>query len=423
MKQLIDFALDKGIELEIYSEEEQTYLIHILQNYMNQYEVSDVTTYRLKGLYQGKTVILNMEDISDFNEIVRRIQQSSSFIDNNDQDELSKLRNFTAPKKEMMSFEGAKIKEELLSYHDFYRKNPLIKAVESEVIHTQKKIVIQNRYGTMCDYEHYTVMLAEVTAFRETESFVATTIRYEKDYDSNIMKQLLKEASEQAIDKLGATSCKTNFYQVLFDHQVVAELLNYFSQAFHAKKLMDKQSFLNLEDYQTKIFSDLISIVEDPLNDNFVGTKSFDSEGILKRYQKIVDRGIFSQKLYDIKSALKENVESTGNSGEVRNFYIVPGKESQQELIKQMQNGILITNVEGIETGIQQKTGHISLQAQGYEIKDGKKDKFLNMIVVTTNFKEMMNSVLAVGNDLIFRNLSCGAPSILCHDIAISGNL
>ena len=200
------------------------------------------------------------------------------------------------------------------------------------------------------------------------------------------------------------------------------KILKAFSEMFK-KELIDKNLSPLMDKINTKVFSDKINIVEDPTNEKLVGKRLFDNEGVTTYYKEIVSNGKFITSLYDNKTAKKDNVKSTGNSYGVRNLYIVPGDLSEKELITKLDNGIYIDNVTGLHAGINFLTTNISLQSAGYTIKNGKKDKALKMIILSTTLFELLNNVIEIGNNLEFYSSTCGSPSILFKNISIAGNI
>ena len=103
------------------------------------------------------------------------------------------------------------------------------------------------------------------------------------------------------------------------------------------------------------------------------------------------------------------------------NFYVVPGDKSLEELFSECGNGFYLTDVQGLHAGINVISGDFSLQAQGFEIVDGKLGKPVNLVVASGNFKKLFNDVLSLGNDLEFKTGSIGAPSLLVSELSISG--
>ena len=115
------------------------------------------------------------------------------------------------------------------------------------------------------------------------------------------------------------------------------------------------------------------------------------------------------------------NKEATGNANGVNNLYIECGNKSYEELIKELDNGIIIDEAFGFHSGVDLKTGNISVQAEGLLVENGKVTKGLNMIILSTNLFEVFSNVLEVGSDLSNFSLSVRTPSLLLYDITITG--
>ena len=233
--------------------------------------------------------------------------------------------------------------------------------------------------------------------------------------------ELVEELIKEAIDKEKSDSLETKKYNILLDSRCTSQLLNHFSSIYMAEEINKNKSILTNK-FNEKVFSDIITIVEDPTNENYIGKRIFDDEGTKTCYKEIIKDGVFVTKLYDNKSALKDNVKSTGNSFGTRNMYIVPGILDKDALLNKLDNGIYINSIEGLHAGVNKTTGDISLQAEGYIIENGKKKQSLNMIILSTNIFELFNNVIEVGNDLEFISKQGSAPSLLINDITIAGN-
>ena len=140
---------------------------------------------------------------------------------------------------------------------------------------------------------------------------------------------------------------------------------------------------------------------------------------------------MFKTFLHNLKTAKMMNTVTTGNGYKAgvssgvgvrpSNFYVVPGQKSLDDLFTECGNGFYLTDVQGLHAGINVISGDFSLQAQGFEIVDGKLGKPVNLVVASGNFKKLFNEVLSLGNDLVFKTGSIGAPSILVSELSISG--
>ena len=118
---------------------------------------------------------------------------------------------------------------------------------------------------------------------------------------------------------------------------------------------------------------------------------------------------------------MKLEKDATGNANGVNNLYIEKGNKTFDELVTELNNGIIIDEAYGFHAGVDKKTGNISVQAEGLLVQNGKITKGLNMIILSTNFFEVFTNVIEVGNDLSKFSLSVNAPSLLLDNITIAG--
>ena len=103
------------------------------------------------------------------------------------------------------------------------------------------------------------------------------------------------------------------------------------------------------------------------------------------------------------------------------NCCIVPGEKSLQQLEETMKDGLVITDLQGLHAGIDFVTTNFSLQASGYLVKDGKRDRSVTLITVAGNFMDLMKKVEEVGIDLDWSYHQIKSPSIYFKECAVSG--
>ncbi len=123
--------------------------------------------------------------------------------------------------------------------------------------------------------------------------------------------------------------------------------------------------------------------------------------------------------------------ESTGNgfkggyaspvSVSPMNLYIEPGDQSLAQLEERMQDGLVITDLEGLHAGIDFVSTNFSLQARGCLVQGGKRTQSVTLITAAGSFMELMNDVTAVGSDIDWSYRQLVSPSILFGKMAISG--
>ena len=151
-------------------------------------------------------------------------------------------------------------------------------------------------------------------------------------------------------------------------------------------------------------------------------------EGVATYNKAIIKNGVLQTYLYNLTTAAKDGVQTTGNGYgggkkgvEPAFLYLKPGKKSLDELFEEVGNGVFITEVSGLHAGLNPQSGNFSLQSTGFMIENGKKGKPLDLITVSGNLLEIFQDVIDVGNDTYVSPSGVSAQSLLIKKIAVSG--
>jgi len=239
---------------------------------------------------------------------------------------------------------------------------------------------------------------------------------------------------EKALAQLGATKAATAGTGVVFNNETAADLFSAFAPNFFAENVHRGFSLLAGKLGQ-KIASHVLTVRDDGYIEGQVGSKPFDSEGIAVLNKAVIENGVLKTYLYNLKSAEKDGVSSTGNAyklgltGAIATgcglFSVLPSEFSFEQVLETAQEGLLITKLDGLHAGVNVVTGDFSLSAGGFMIVDGKLGAPAEQMVVSGNFYEMINNIVQVGNDLRFDTPNgegtFGAPCVYAGKLNISG--
>ena len=237
-------------------------------------------------------------------------------------------------------------------------------------------------------------------------------------------------ASKKALSYLGATSLPSKKYNIVFENECFTDLFSCFIDSFCAESVQKGFSLLKGK-LNEKIANDIITILDEPLKENGYNSNSFDSEGVACYNKTVVENGILKTYLYNLKTAKKDGVKSTGNGfksgykGKIgispTNFYIKNGTKPLDKLFEDVKDGIYITEMSGLHAGVNDISGDFSILASGYLIEDGKKSKAVEQITIAGNFYNMMLDIKDIANDLKFDLSGVGSPSIFVGELSVSG--
>jgi PmbA protein len=224
-------------------------------------------------------------------------------------------------------------------------------------------------------------------------------------------------AASRTLRRLGARQLATRATPVIFEAPVASSLLGHFVAATRGSSLYRHASFL-LDHAGKRVFSPFVHIFEQPHLKKALGSAPFDDEGVATADRDLVKEGILQGYLLDSYSARKLGLQTTGNAGGVHNLTIQPGSYDLPGLLKQMDTGLLVTELIGF--GVNTVTGDYSRGAAGFWVQGGEIQYPVEEITIAGNLKDMFMQISEVGTDIDVRG-SIRAGSILVANMVVAG--
>ncbi len=220
-----------------------------------------------------------------------------------------------------------------------------------------------------------------------------------------------REAVKMTVESLGGTKLKTKELPVIFSPKAVQSLFAYtVIPQLSAENVQRKQSPYHGKKGET-VASEILTIVDDGTMPLGVNSRKMDGEGVPSQQTTIVEMGVLQNFLYDSYTANKDGVESTGNA--LRGFDNLPtpgatnfiikegaeeGKPSKDEIIGDLKEGLLVTDVIGAHTA-SRASGDFSVVAQNaFGIENG--DLFpVTQVMIAGNMQEVLKDIEMLGDD------------------------
>ncbi len=229
---------------------------------------------------------------------------------------------------------------------------------------------------------------------------------------------IARQAVERAVRRLGARHLPTMKAPVIFAAEEARGFLGHFVAAISGGSIYRKTSFL-VDQLGKKIFPDFISMQEHPHLARALGSSPFDNDGVATRENIFIENGYLQQYAMGVYSARKLNSKTTGNAGGVHNLTIHHGNKNLADLIKQMDKGLLVTDMMG--NGVNIMTGDYSRGVAGFWIEKGEIQYPVHEITIASTLQDMYARIVDVGNDIDIRgNIRTG--SILIEEMMIAGS-
>ena len=293
---------------------------------------------------------------------------------------------------------------------------------------TSNSTTIINTHGLkLSQKSNFFAYYGSAVAKEKEQTKTGFELYFGNDFEKFVPTDLVKAIAKETVSQLGGFPCESSTYKAVLAPSVVSSLMSAYVSSAIAEDVQ-KNSSLFIGKLGQKVASKKVTIEDLPINKT-VFAKSFDDEGVATSNRAIIKNGVLQTYLYNLTTAAKDGVESTGNgvtSGSKvytapTYLKMKPGKKSQEELFKEIGNGVYITDVSGLHAGLNSRTGNFSLQSTGFLIKDGKIDHPLDIITVSGNLVTLFNSVSYVGNDSKEFMSGTNCPSVIVSKLVVSG--
>ena len=232
-------------------------------------------------------------------------------------------------------------------------------------------------------------------------------------------------AGQKAVLRLNPRKLKTTRAPVIFSPRVGQELLRYFADAVNGAAIAKGTSFLK-DSLGKKIFSDGITILDDPTRLRGLRSRPFDADGLFCNPLILAENGVLKNWFLDTKTARQLGMTSTGHAWRSvnslptpspTNLFMMPGSITSEDMLKSVKEGLYVTDVMGF--GVNPVTGDYSQGASGIWIEDGHFAYPVAEITIAGNLKDMFLN-MSVADDLLF-HYGMNTPTLLIEEMMIAG--
>ncbi|MGB9152179.1 MAG: TldD/PmbA family protein [Alphaproteobacteria bacterium] len=232
-------------------------------------------------------------------------------------------------------------------------------------------------------------------------------------------------AGERAVQRLNPRKMPTARVPVFFDQRISGGLVGAMIGAISGAAVARGTSFLK-ESLGQQIFAESITIIDDPHRPRGLRSRAFDAEGILPQKRNLIDKGVLTTWLLDLRSARQLKMRSTGHaarstggppSPSASNVFMEAGAMTPAELMRDVAQGFYVTETMGM--GVNGITGDYSQAAAGFWIENGEIAFPVSEMTIAGNLKDMFLHLTAA-NDLEFMR-GIDAPTLRVDGMTIAG--
>jgi len=404
---------------------------------LDNYTMSSQTSIKARGIYNGKLGFAYSEDVTKNNVdfLINAIKSTASLIEKTEEPLIYKGSE-KYHKKIVYNKDLALVptEEKLKKLHELeeftYSLDKRISDVECGYEETDNAKEFSNSYGLkLKERSNYYYYYLQVVAKDGEEVKNDFELYLDSDFSKFNLEELAKKAVKNAVAKFHGQPIVSKTYKAVLDSDVVSSFIGALLNSHTSAEEVQKGTSLFTGKLNQELFSKKLTVEEKPLEKS-VFFNYFDDEGVATYNKKIIDKGVLKTYLYNLETAKKDGVNSTGNGYAQGakmgissiNLTVKPGKLTKEQLFAKIKNGVYISSVTGLHAGLNPKSGDFSLEAEGFKVVDGKQAEPLTLITVAGNLMSVFKDVIAIGSDYERKTSSVGAPSIAIKGIKVSAS-
>jgi PmbA protein len=238
-------------------------------------------------------------------------------------------------------------------------------------------------------------------------------------------EEIGRRAAERALRRLNPRKAETCKCPAVYDPRVSNGIVRHLAGAINGTAIARGTSFLKSKLGQP-VFPDSVTIIDDPFRRRGLNAKPVDGEGLAPARRAIIDKGVLTTWILDLRSARQLGLKSTGHASRgtssppgpsTTNLWLEPGSVPRDSMIRDIQSGLYITEMIGM--GVNGVTGDYSRGATGFWIDKGELAYPVSEITVAGNLVDMFRNLTAA-SDLTFR-YGTDAPTLRIDGMTIAG--
>lgn len=241
------------------------------------------------------------------------------------------------------------------------------------------------------------------------------------------------EGAERAVAMIGAAKPASRSCPVVLDPTVAASFAGLIGGALGAAAVQRGRSpFADRLDEE--LAAEALVLHDDGRDPAGAASAPFDAEGVPRRRTALIEGGRLRAYLYDTYSANRGGAASTGNASRqgyrsqpvvaASNLVVGTGTETLAELLARAGEGIFVTDVAGLHSGVNPVTGVFSVGASGRMIRAGEPAEPVREFTIAGDLLSLLRSVEAAGAESRWVPFggSVRTPPLLVGALAVSGS-
>lgn len=242
-----------------------------------------------------------------------------------------------------------------------------------------------------------------------------------------------REAAQRAVAMIGAGKPASRACPVVLDPTVAAGFAGLIGSTLAANAVQRGRSpFASM--LGEEVAGEALVLHDDGLDPEGLASAPFDGEGVPRRRTALIEGGRLRTFLHDTYTGRRDGAGSTGSAGRsgyrsrpsaaTSNLVVATGDLALEALLREAGEGVYITDVAGLHSGVNPVSGVFSVGASGQTIRGGALAEPVREMTIASDLVSMLRAVRAAGEEARWVPFggSVRTPPLLVAEMTVSGS-
>ncbi len=243
-----------------------------------------------------------------------------------------------------------------------------------------------------------------------------------------------REGAERAASLLGAAKPASRTCPVVLDPIVAASFVGFIGGTLCADAVQRGRSPFAGR-LGESLASPALTVTDDATDPAGLNSSPFDAEGAPSGRTPLIEAGRLAAYLHDSYTARRqgEGTRTTANASRAgyrsppsvstSNLIVAPGAQTFEELLAEAHNGVYVTDVAGLHSGVNPVSGTFSVGATGRLIKNGQLAAPADEFTIASDLQSMLEAITAAASEPRWVPFggSVNTPALLIGEMAVGG--
>jgi PmbA protein len=245
------------------------------------------------------------------------------------------------------------------------------------------------------------------------------------------LAKAVKDAAEKSTRLLGARKPSSRRLTVVLDPPVAASFLGLLASGLSASSVIKGRSLFGGREGEA-VAVPFLTLVDDPTEPQAWGAGRYDAEGLASRRNVLIEDGVLRGFLHNSytgrrcgvasnASAVRGGYRSTPGCGS-RALTLTPGTASQEQLLADIGDGLLVQSVTGLHSGANPISGDFSVGAEGLMVRGGTTAEPIREATIASTLQRMLLELVAIGGDQEWLPGGACGMSVVIGEVQLSGS-